>query len=186
MVIASEPGWLHAAGQAAGTILLVELGFVLLIMLAFTVGVLVVAWWLRSHIVPVLREVTPRAETAMTTARQGTDKVVRGVAEFYGRRQQVETGLRVLLFGKSAAERVEEEARIHAAADLALMSPEMTGPSPENGWTPRPPATLTEQPAPTATSIAPDVYAPRPDGATPRARQREERYPNAPMAGSAS
>ena len=137
MVIASEPGWLHTAGQAAGTILLVELLGVLFIMLALTAGLAFGAWWVRRKTVPILQEYTPKAEQAMTMAQQSTDRVVFGVAEFYGRRQQVETSLRVLLFGRKAAERVREDALAQAAEDLQLMSPPEAGPGPANGWTPR-------------------------------------------------
>lgn len=137
MAIASEPGWLHTAGQAAGTILLVELGIVLLVVLALMGGLAFGAWWTRRKVVPILQEYTPMAEQAMTVAQQGTDRVVNGVAEFYGRRQQVETSLRVLLFGRGAAERVREDALAQAAEDLQLMSPPEAGPGPANGWTPQ-------------------------------------------------
>lgn len=136
MVIA-EVGWLHAAGQAAGTILLLELGLVLILVAALMVGFAVAAWWLRKHVVPVLDEYAPKAQQAMTVAQQSSDKVVNGVAEFYGRRQQVETSIRVLLFGKAAAQRVHDEALSKAAEELEIMNlPEQT-PSPENGFTPR-------------------------------------------------
>jgi hypothetical protein len=138
MVIASEPAWLHAAGQAAGTILLLELGLVLLIVAALMVGFAFAAWWVRSKVVPVFRERAPQVLQAMQTAQQGTDRVVSGVAEFYGRRQQAETTLRVLLFGRQAAERVHEESLVRAAEHLQLMSPPEETPGPENGFTPQP------------------------------------------------
>ncbi len=137
MAIASEPGWLHTAGQAAGAILLLELSIALFILLALTGGLAFAAWWTRRKVVPVLQEYTPKAEQAMTVAQQGTATVVNGVAEFYGRRQQVETSLRVLLFGRGAAERLHEDALAQAAEDLQLMSPAEAGPGPANGWTPR-------------------------------------------------
>lgn len=141
MVIASEPAWLHAAGQAAGTILLLELSLALLIVAALMVGFAVAAWWLRTKVVPVVREHAPQALRAMQVAQQGSDRVVGGVAEFYGRRQQAETTLRVLLFGRQAAKRVREESRLQAAEDLQMMTPpqEMEAVGPENGFTPQPP-----------------------------------------------
>ena len=137
MVIASEPGWLHTAGQAAGTILLLELLVVLFVVLALTCGLAFGMWWVRRKVVPVLQEYAPRAGQAMVVAQQGSEKVVTGVAEFYGRRQQVQTSLRVLLFGRGAAERVREDALAQAAEDLQLMSPPEAGPGPANGWTPQ-------------------------------------------------
>jgi hypothetical protein len=140
MVIASEPAWLHAAGQAAGTILLLELSLALLIVALLMIGFAVAAWWLRTRVVPVVREHAPQALRAMQVAQQGSDRVAGGVAEFYGRRQQAETTLRVLLFGRSAAERVREESRLQAAEDLQTMTPpdEINAVGPENGFTPQP------------------------------------------------
>ncbi len=154
MVIASEPGWLHAAGQAAGTILLLELGLALFIVAALMVGFAVAAWWLRTHVVPVVREHAPQALHAMQVAQQSSDRVVGGVAEFYGRRQQAETAVRVLLFGRKAAERVREESLVQAAEDLQMMAPPEEAeeaPGPENGFTP--------QPGPRADEIGPAARA---------------------------
>ena len=136
-VIASEPGWLRTVGQASGTILLVELGLVLVIMAALTVGIAFAMWWMRKHVSPILSEYTPKAEQAMTTAQKSSERVVQGIAEFYGRRQQVRTSIRVLLFGREAAQRVHDTELNHVASDLQLMSiPEET-PGPENGFTPQ-------------------------------------------------
>lgn len=135
MVIA-EPTWLQVAGQIAGTILLLELGLVLLVMLALTAVLAYGMWWVRQQVVPVLNEYAPKALEVMTTAQKGSDRVVNGVAEFYGRRQQFETSLRVLLFGRNAAKRVHDESLVQAAADLDLMSSPEETPGPENGFTP--------------------------------------------------
>ncbi|MGH2515341.1 MAG: hypothetical protein ACRDHP_06770 [Ktedonobacterales bacterium] len=138
MVIAvSEPGWLHVAGQAAGAILLLELGVALFIILALMAVLAAAVWWVKGKVVPIVREYAPRAEQIMTTTQHGTDRVVQGVAEFYGRRQQIETGIRVLLFGRAAAQRVRETALVQATTDLELMAPAQEGPGPENGWTPQ-------------------------------------------------
>ncbi len=142
MVIADaqSPGWLHTLGQIASTILLVELLLVLVIVAALMVGFAVAAVWTHRHVVPVLREYTPRAQQAMSVAQTSSDKVVRGIAEFYGRRQAVETGVRVLLFGKRAARRAHENERIHVAEEMQRISAgEEPGlPGPENGYTPHP------------------------------------------------
>lgn len=142
MVIADaqSPGWLHTLGQIAGTILLAELLIVLLIVAALMAGFAFAAVWVHRHVVPVLREYTPRAQQAMAVAQTSSDKVVRGIAEFYGRRQAVETGVRVLLFGKQAARHAHEDERIHVAEEMQRISAgEEPGlPGPENGYTPHP------------------------------------------------
>jgi hypothetical protein len=138
MVIAStSPTWLHTLAQIASVLLLIELGLVLIIVCVLMIVLAIGTRWLNTHVVPVLREYGPRAHGAMTVAQQSSDKVVQGVAEFYGRRQQVETSLRVLLFGRKAAERVREDAMIQASSDLQLMAPDENAPSAENGHTPR-------------------------------------------------
>lgn len=136
-VIASEPGWLRAAGQAAGTILLLELGLVLIIVAALMVGFAFAAWWLRKHVSPILGQYAPKAEQAMTTAQKSSERVVQGVAEFYGRRQQIRTSIRVLLFGREAAQQVHDTELNQVASDLQLMSAPEETPGPENGFTPQ-------------------------------------------------
>lgn len=117
MVIA-EPAWLHTLGQIAGVLLLIELGVVLLIVAALMVGFAIGAHWTHVHVMPPLREYTPRAEQAMTIAQRSTDRAVHGIAEFFGWRQRIETTARVLLFGRGAARRVYEDAAIQASSDL--------------------------------------------------------------------
>ncbi|HEU5438188.1 MAG TPA: hypothetical protein VFU88_02765 [Ktedonobacterales bacterium] len=133
----AEPAWLHTAGQIAGVLLLLELGLVLIIVAALMVGMAFGARWLHLHVVPVLREYTPKAQQAMTVARTSTDKAVTGIAEFYGWRQRITTTVRVLLFGRGAAKRVYEEAAIQASSELKIMdsSAEVTGP--DTGFAPR-------------------------------------------------
>ena len=71
MVIA-EPEWLHTAGQIAGTLLLLELGLVLVVLAALMIVLVVAAVWLRQHVVPVLDEYAPKALEAMAIARNSS------------------------------------------------------------------------------------------------------------------
>lgn len=122
---APPPAWLDTLGKAAGVILGIELIVVLLIVCGLMVGLVLGLRWLNLHVVPVLHENTPKARHVMDLTQQNTDRVVGGVAEFYGRRQAVRTGLRVLLFGRQSAKRVREESLIQAATDLDLMETEV-------------------------------------------------------------
>lgn len=133
----TPPPWLQAMGQAAGTVLLLELMSALLVVLALVVVLALAARWLYIHVTPILRQVTPPTQRAMAIAEKSSDKLVAGVAEFYGRRQQIETGIRVLLFGHEAAERLHESAIAQANTDLQAMLPLDHLPSPSNGYTPR-------------------------------------------------
>ena len=175
MVIASEsPAWLHTLGEIAGTILVVELSIALLIVAALAVGIAYGLYWLRQRAVPILAQYTPRVLNAMSVAQQGSDKVAQGVAEFYGRRQAVQTGLRVLLFGRGAAERVREESAIQVAADLQSMSADEDSIGPEDGFTPQPGQPPTRQ----AYSHAGQLDAAPPS--RPRARAVERRATREP------
>lgn len=113
MATSVEPGWLHTLGQIAGTLLLVELGLALFVILVFAAALAFGAWWLRHQALPVLYQYSTLARQALAVATRGTDRVMRGVAEFQGRKSAVETALRVLLFGRSA---VRPEAKASAAA----------------------------------------------------------------------
>jgi len=146
MVLASSPGapapgWLDVLGKVAGVLLTLELLFVLIVLLALMAALAFAAHWVHQHVVPVLRENTPKVQRAMQVADKSTDRVVNGIAEFYGRRQAVQTGLRVFLFGKKAARRIHDDSLVQADADLQLIeesaATEKNLPGPENGFTPR-------------------------------------------------
>ena len=105
MVIAEAvpPAWLRALTDAAAVLLLIEL-MVLLLIVAALIGALAFgARWLQMHVVPVLNATVPRAKQAMNVANQGTERVIRGVAEVYGIRKALETGVQILLRGRQGA-----------------------------------------------------------------------------------
>ena len=122
---AVEPGWLHVLGQIAGTLLLLELGFVLLIVAALMVGLAIAAWWVHRHVIPVLGRYTPQAQRYMGIAERSGDRIVGGLAEFHGRREQIETALRVFIFGPAEAKRVqrEDELMVAEAYDQGELAP---------------------------------------------------------------
>jgi hypothetical protein len=125
-------------GKVAGVILGLELLIVVLIICGLMVGFAFAMGWVHQHVVPLARENAPKMLHAMELTEQNTDRVVHGVAEFYGRRQAFETSLRVLLFGRQSAKRVHDEALIQAASDLQLMETDAAAaPAPEIGFTPR-------------------------------------------------
>jgi hypothetical protein len=204
MVIATtEPGWLRTAAQAAATLLLLELFVALFIILVLMVVLATATWWTKNRVVPTLRQYAPRAEQVMNTTLHGTDRIVQSVAEFYARRQQIETSIRVLLFGHGAARRVHENALVQAATDLDLMTPTQESASPENSWMPDSRAHDREVSAATDRPSAPPALA-RPEqqgagarngggpiplrphpAARPRRDTGEDRSDVGPVAGSA-
>jgi hypothetical protein len=124
MVVAVvEPPWLQTLGQISGVILVIELSLALIVTCAFMIGLAIGARWLHVHAIPPLQEYLPRAQQAMNVTERSSDTVVNGIAEFYGRRQAVQTGLRVLLFGKSDVENYREEQQIYADEELLRIAP---------------------------------------------------------------
>ena len=119
-MIIAEPQWLDTLGNIAGTLLLLELCFVLLLVCVIVGALAYGSWWLHHNVIPVLDEYGGTAEHFMGIARQGSDRVVGGVAEFHGRWQAIATGARVMLFGTRNAGRPELLPR--AAADAAAVA----------------------------------------------------------------
>lgn len=146
MVLASSsgappPGWLDTLGTIAGVLLVLELLLVLIVLLALMFALAFAARWVHRNVVPVVQENTPRLQKAMEAADTSAERVVQGVAEFYGRRQAVETGLRVFLFGRKQARAVHDAAAVRAAADIQLIdasaATEQSLSRPGTGSTPR-------------------------------------------------
>jgi hypothetical protein len=122
MAIAEAP-WLHTLGDIAGVVLIIELSLALLITCALMLAIAYGAYWLHVNVMPLVQNYLPRAQQAMSVTEQGSDSLVKGVAEFYSRRQALETGLRVFLFGKSDVQRVREEQEIYAEETLQRIEP---------------------------------------------------------------
>jgi hypothetical protein len=102
MVIAADFSGLRAWADALASILLLELIVLLLIVTALMFVLVMAARWLQMHVVPLLNTTVPAAKQALDATNDGTDRVVRGVAEVYGIRRAAETALQVMLFGPDA------------------------------------------------------------------------------------
>ncbi|HET9981139.1 MAG TPA: hypothetical protein VFQ32_11880 [Ktedonobacterales bacterium] len=122
-MIIAEPQWLHTLGQIAGTLLMLELCFVLLLVCVIVGALSYASWWLHHNVIPVLDEYGGQAQHYMGIARQGSDRVVGGVAEFHGRWEAITTGARVMLFGTRNGGRPALPAR--AAADATAATREI-------------------------------------------------------------
>jgi hypothetical protein len=101
----AESQWLHTLGQAAGTLLMLELCFVLLLVCVIVGALAYASWWLHHNVIPLLDQYGARAQQYMGVAIRGSDRVVNGVAEFRGRWEGITTGARVMLFGTRGARR---------------------------------------------------------------------------------
>lgn len=116
----AEPQWLHTLGQIAGTLLLLELCFVLLLVCAIMIALAIGSRWLYDNVIPVLDQYGGKAQQYMGVAIQGSDRVVSGVAEFHGRWEAIATGARVMLFGTRGARRTALPPQ--AAQDAAALA----------------------------------------------------------------
>ncbi len=104
-MILAEPQWLHTLGQMAGTLLMLELCFVLLLVCVIVAALAYGSWWLHRNVIPVLDQYGGQAQQYMGIAIQGSDRVVSGVAEFHSRWEALATGARVMIFGTRGARR---------------------------------------------------------------------------------
>lgn len=104
-MILAEPLWLQTLGQMAGTLLMLELCFVLLLVCVIVGALAYASWWLHSKVIPILDQYGPMAQQYMGIAVQGSDRVVGGVAEFQSRWEAFATGARVMVFGTRGARR---------------------------------------------------------------------------------
>ncbi|HEX5440730.1 MAG TPA: hypothetical protein VFW76_07590 [Ktedonobacterales bacterium] len=104
-MILAEPLWLHTLGQMAGTLLMLELCFVLLLVCVIVGALAYGTWWLYRNVMPILSQYGPMAQQYMGVAVQGSDRVVSGVAEFHSRWEAIATGARVMVFGTRGARR---------------------------------------------------------------------------------
>src|SRR6185312_3898452 len=102
-MILAEPLWLQTLGQMAGTLLMLELCFVLLLVCVIVGALAYGSWWLHRNVMPILSQYAPMAQQYMGIAVQGSDRVVGGVAEFQSRWEAFATGARVMVFGTRGA-----------------------------------------------------------------------------------
>lgn len=150
-MVLAEPQWLHTLGQIAGTLLLLELCFVLVLVCVIVSVLAYASWWLHSNVIPVLDQYGGRAREYMDITIRGSDRVVSGIAEFRGRWEAVATGARVLLFGTRGARRTVLPPA--AAEDVAALERDiareniLTAPGvPDVSQTPAPPQAANRAP----------------------------------------
>ncbi len=99
MVIADipEPGWLQAAGEAAGVILLIELMLLILIMAALVFGLAFGLLYVHNKVVPALTRFAPALEQRLQATDRGSAKLAERVIDFHARTEAIKEGLRTLV-----------------------------------------------------------------------------------------
>ena len=61
-MILAEPLWLQTLGQMAGTLLMLELCFVLLLVCVIVGALAYGSWWLHRNVMPILSQYGPMAQ----------------------------------------------------------------------------------------------------------------------------
>jgi hypothetical protein len=100
---------------------MLELCFVLVLVCVIVGALAYGSWWLHRNVIPILNQYGPMAQQYMDVARQGSDRVVGGVAEFQSRWEAFATGARVMVFGTRGARQPlppESEVGVIAPGDI--------------------------------------------------------------------
>jgi hypothetical protein len=99
MVIADipEPGWLQAAGQAAGVILIIEFLLLILIVAALVFALALGVLYVHNKVVPTLTRFAPAVEQRLQAADRGSARLAERVIDIHARTEAVKEGFRALI-----------------------------------------------------------------------------------------
>ena len=92
-----EPGWLQAAGQAAGVVLVIELLLLILIVAALVLGLALGLLYVHNKVVPLLTRFAPAIEQRLQATDRGSAKFAERVIDIHARTEAVKEGLLALI-----------------------------------------------------------------------------------------
>ena len=93
----AEPGWLQAAGQAAGVILIIELLLLILVTAALVFGIAFGLLYIHNKVVPILTRYAPAVEQRLQATDRGSAKFAERVIDIHARTVAVKEGMRALI-----------------------------------------------------------------------------------------
>jgi len=93
MLYIEQPSPLDGIASAAAIILILEVGIVILLVAVLMVLLAFGINWLYKHTIPPVRTTIPRVKDALNVVDRSTGRVIDLVAEVYGHRQAVESGI---------------------------------------------------------------------------------------------
>jgi hypothetical protein len=94
---------LDTAGQIAGVILVLELTVAVALFAALMVALWFAVRWVRFNVTPLFDLYGAQAEDALAIATRSTDRVTRGVAEFYSQSERFKAAILGFVVGPTTA-----------------------------------------------------------------------------------
>ncbi len=92
--LAEAPSPIDGLASAAGTLLTIELFFIIVLLATLMVLLAVGFKWLHDHVIPLLAQYLPYAKGALGTTDRLSGQFVDMLAAIYGRRKGVEEAVR--------------------------------------------------------------------------------------------
>ena len=92
-----EPGWLQAAGQAAGVVLIIELILMILITAALVFALALVLLYVHNKVVPLLTRYAPAIEQRLQATDRGSVRFAERVIDFHARTEALKAGVRAFI-----------------------------------------------------------------------------------------
>ncbi|MBA3823237.1 MAG: hypothetical protein H0X24_04920 [Ktedonobacterales bacterium] len=94
LTLAEAPSPIDGLASAAGTLLTIELFFIIVLLAALMVLLALGFKWLHDHVIPLLQQYLPYAKDALGTTDRLSGQFVDMLAAIYGRRKGVEEAVR--------------------------------------------------------------------------------------------
>jgi hypothetical protein len=94
LTLAEAPTPIDGLASAAGTLLIIELFFIIVLLAALMVGLALGLKWVHDHLIPLLRQYLPYATGALGTTDRLAGQFVDMMATIYGRRKGIEEAVR--------------------------------------------------------------------------------------------
>ncbi|HEY7123208.1 MAG TPA: hypothetical protein VH540_04610 [Ktedonobacterales bacterium] len=96
-MIFAEVGWLEAAGQAAGVVLIIELMLLILLTTVLVAGTAYVLYYIHNKVIPLLTRLAPAMEQRLQATDRTSVKVAERVIDLHARTEAVKATVRTLV-----------------------------------------------------------------------------------------
>jgi hypothetical protein len=93
----AEIGWLEAAGQAAGVVLIIELMLLILVTAVLVAGIAYALYYIHNKVVPLLTRLAPAVEQRLQATDRTSAKVAERVIDLHARTEAVKATMRTLV-----------------------------------------------------------------------------------------
>jgi hypothetical protein len=97
MMALAEIGWLEAAGQAAGVVLIIELMLLIVLTAVLVVGIAYALYYIHNKVVPLLTRLAPAVEQRLQATDRTSTKVAERMIDLHARTEAVKATVRTLV-----------------------------------------------------------------------------------------